>query len=435
MMAIAEVLAGDFHIPPGERHYFTHVSENREEASKTLGVLERYLRILGVGHTRSGDTIELEGLPRGFKVLAARVGAVSGWRCLGWTADEAAKWNNEGADPTGEIIVSMDAMTVTHPEVRRRLFSSPLGMMGYFYELWSAGDTADVVTGRAASWEANPSITREHTIKLARGDMRIHRREYEALAQAGLLATFDMGAADRAFEKSIEGTTPGVSALIVDPSSGGADAFTYCLARWHWPPSSSRFQTYVTHVAGQRVVSYVNDADGKRVENPGWTPSMASPFLRFDHIGAFEGGFWGKLGGAEIVSRIASQLCKPNGVTWAYGDQRERLMLTAQFAQHGIRYVPIDWTGTSKPLAVERVRGWLRDDAISLEKNDKLRAELASFEEKILPSGQLSFSARRGGHDDRVALLITAAHAEAEGGIPASPAFQSRRDYSRLPIA
>ncbi len=64
-MAIAEVLAGAFIFPPGERHYFTHISENKDEAAKTLRVLEQYLRILQVPFSRSGDTIELDEMPRG----------------------------------------------------------------------------------------------------------------------------------------------------------------------------------------------------------------------------------------------------------------------------------------------------------------------------------------------------------------------------------
>ena len=89
---IAETTAGEHRVPPGERHYFIHVSENRDEAAKTLGVYEQYLRLLKIPFHRSGDSIDLDATPRGVKVLACRVGAVSGWRCIGWTADECAKW-------------------------------------------------------------------------------------------------------------------------------------------------------------------------------------------------------------------------------------------------------------------------------------------------------------------------------------------------------
>ncbi len=233
LMAIAEVLAGEFNIPPGERHYFTHVSENRDEAAKTLGVLEQYLRLLHIPADRSSDTIELRDMPRGFKVLAARVGAVSGWRCIGWTADEQAKWSNEGVDPSEDVVNSIAAMTVTHPNARGRLFSSPLGRSGFFFEQWEAGNRDDVLVGHAASWVANPSVTLEHTIKLARGNMRVHKREYEAIPQEGVASLFSAEDIDRAMRARPDVTVDDQQepALIIDASRGG-DAWTFATARW-----------------------------------------------------------------------------------------------------------------------------------------------------------------------------------------------------------
>jgi hypothetical protein len=109
VMAIAEVLSGGFRVPPGEQHFFAHVSENREEAAKTLSILEAYLKILAVPAQRTGDTIALAGMPLGFKVLAARVGAVSGFRCCGWTADENAKWDDDRGAWPDVLLAGRDA--------------------------------------------------------------------------------------------------------------------------------------------------------------------------------------------------------------------------------------------------------------------------------------------------------------------------------------
>ena len=72
----------------------------------------------------------------------------------------------------------------------------------------------------------------------------------------------------------------------------------------------------------------------------------------------------------------------------------------------------------SKPPAVERVRRWLADGALSLPAHDQLRNELLGFEERVTASGAFTFGARGSGHDDYVSLLITAAMADAKGMIP-----------------
>ena len=185
--ALAEVLAFEGNVPIGERHYFTHIAENVAEATKTLRILEQYLRIIGIPFvTRSGDTLDLESLPLGFKVLACRIGAVSGWRCIGWTADESAKWSSEGVDPSEEVVASIRAMTVTHPTARGRMISSPLATDGYFHRVWSADNSDSVLAVHAASWEANPSIT-EAATRALEPDERVWLREYAAIPQAAIL--------------------------------------------------------------------------------------------------------------------------------------------------------------------------------------------------------------------------------------------------------
>ena len=67
------------------------------------------------------------------------------------------------------------------------------------------------------------------------------------------------------------------------------------------------------------------------------------------------------------------------------------------------------------------VRRWLADDLLVLPDHEKLRRQLLAFEEKITPSGALTFGARGAGHDDYVALLLTAAMADAAGHLRGSP--------------
>ena len=392
IMAIAEVLAGEFQIPPGERHAFAHISENRDEAAKTLSVLEQYLRILGIAHERTSDTIELTTMPRGFKVLACRVGAVSGWRCIGWTADECAKWSNDGADPTEEVLTSIGAMTVTHANARGRMISSPLANFGKFHEVWSAGETESTLTGHAPSWKANPIVTEAGTRTLE-PNLKVWLREYGAIPSAGVGAALDADAVGRAFQpRPWCPSTRFQQVLIVDPSSGRSDGWTWCLAGWVAP------------------------LDGSAM------------YLRVERVDGIEGDFWQQgITGNDVVTRIAHQV-KPLGIRNAYGDQREELMLTSAFRREDITYKAIAWTAASKPLAVERVRRWLHDGVLALDPHAKMRQQMLGFQERITSQGAFTYGARGSQHDDYVALLLTLALVEVGRFLPGSPLLQKATD-------
>ncbi len=348
MMAIAETLAGDFHIAPGERHYFTHVSENREEAAKTLGVLEQYLRILRIGYGRTGDTIELEGMPRGFKVLAARVGAVSGWRSFGWTCDEAAKWSDDGVDPSAEVVASIRAMTVTHPSARGRIVSSPLATLGYFYETWHAGESDSQLVGHAPSWVANPSITEEQTRRLEK-DPRKHSREYGAkAAEAHEEGLVEADLLDRAMRKRAGDLPrePGVLySAAMDPSLG-RNAWTF-------------------------VIGAARDVDGR---------SKASIVLHRE----WRAPKGSTLDMAAILETIG-QHCASYGISEVRSDQYHAESLSAIAERLELGYsVAID-----KPTQAERLKRYeglltrFLDDAIELPRDKVVRADLLAIRRRI----------------------------------------------------
>ena len=387
--SLAETLFGSFRVPPGERHYDIEVSETRDEATKTLAIKQQYLRFIGEPFSATTDTIELLNQPdRGFKVLACRVGAVSGWRAFGFTLQEVAKWNNEGVNPTKEVFASANAMTVTHPTARKRVFSSPMATSGDFFDMFERGNTDYQQVSQGSSWEFNDAITEQQTRELEPDD-RVWRREYLGVPQAGALSAFDAGAITRAFAIPTTEGKPCQRIMVLDPSSGRADTWSFGIV--------------------------------------GWNETELGGFICFDTIDGIEGSFWKQISGPEIVSKVAA-IAKEHGVRHVHADQRESLMLEGAFAKHGLAYTVHDWTATSKPAAVERVRRWFADGAIALPDHDKLRRELLSFEERITPSGQFTFGGRGNSKDDYVALLITAAMADMAddipkrgGGIPAPP--------------
>jgi hypothetical protein len=122
------------------------------------------------------------------------------------------------------------------------------------------------------------------------------------------------------------------------------------------------------------------------------------------------------------------------GVTHVIGDQRESFLLTSEFGRQGLRFTPLAWSNQNKIDAVERIRRWLREQTLVLAPHDRLRSELLGFQERITPTGYLTYGARGSSHDDYAALVMTAAMAEAEGYIPSSPLFRrgSGVDYDHV---
>jgi hypothetical protein len=81
--------------------------------------------------------------------------------------------------------------------------------------------------------------------------------------------------------------------------------------------------------------------------------------------------------------------------------------LKSLFEDEGASFTEMPWTNTSKLQAVALLRRWLASGMILLPKHDRLRSELLAFQEKLTPSGAITYQARRSGHDDFVALLLT----------------------------
>jgi hypothetical protein len=138
---INETIFGDWVIPEGEVHFFAYVSQNKSEAGQRLRQIAARLRALKIPFDQSGDEIALRDLPRGFRVFGCQVGAVSGFRCFGFAADELAKWSNadHSVNPAPEVIASLRAMTVTHPGAHEFFVSSPLGVTDLHYEIIERG--------------------------------------------------------------------------------------------------------------------------------------------------------------------------------------------------------------------------------------------------------------------------------------------------------
>lgn len=394
-LAVFFALFGDFAVPPGERHSAIVLSRLKEEAAKGLAIIARWLVLLGVAHKVAGDVIELSDLPRGIRVVAASVAGTSGWRAFFVGKDERSKWPMGGVEDLdgAEIDTSAAAMTATHERAPVVSVGSAWVAFGPFYEAVHAGtDLHRVVLGPAPTWVAAPHISKESTLRKER-DPKRHAREYGSVFQASASSAFEAEDVDAAFAHPRQAGEFGETFGVLDPASGGKDSFTYGTVRWIRPPNGATWRPYVE-------LSYA---------------SAISPATFRDE------------GADAVIAKIAAALSS-RGVSRVFGDQREAAYIAAGLRKHRLRYTALDWTSTSKPPAVERVRGWLLERSLALPKDPpKLRTELLSFEERLSPSGQFTFAARGNGHDDYVALLVTSAMAELAGDFVAQRASAFRR--------
>lgn len=442
--ALNEVLFGDFTIPRGEVHFFAFVSQNKSEAGQRLRQIAARLDSLGIAFSKSDDEIVLKEENRGFRVFACQIGAVSGFRCIGFAADELAKWTNadNSANPAHEVIASVRAMTVTHPNAREFFVSSPLGTLDLHFAIMTEGDSAEQVTASAPSWVANPSISEAKTRKLEKNE-RVWRREYKAEPQHALSLAFDpelVAAAMRPLPTGLDWAQP---ILALDPSSGSDCAFASAFFAWGRP---RRIGEPIEGVSPPRdeygndlSEYYVTDASGYPVKSDQGRFIVRAdveieprPILGVVEMDTAEPG-WARYAGLDEIVAGLAQKCHRYDVNLVVGDQHLAPALEMEFRRHGIRYESYATTPTNKAEAVARLQRLLAGKQLVLPDDTDLKRELAEYREVIDAGGRLKYSPRSGVRSDRVSTLINALVAETEGAFPWSPLWAGRK--GRGPIS
>lgn len=383
--AVAFALAFDTkQIPPGDIGLVAFISTTRDEASQRLRTIKAILDALGVAFRPIEGGIELADRPIAFKVFTATVAGVSGFTAILVICDEVAKWKDadSGANPASEVLASVRPTMATQLQALIILSSSPLGNDDAHAKAYDQGATDFQHVAYAPTWIANPTVSEADTRALE-NDPRIWSREYEAIPQDAKLAAFDVRDVARSFDRPLAMAEGKQRVGIIDASSGKKDAWTFGVCGWR-------------------------QCDGERR-------------LVFDLVSGFEGRKFSDQERAEvIVAQVAGEF-RALGVTKVFADQRESFMLASAFARNGLRFHELPWTASSKEIAVTTVRRWLADDLLVLPNHARLRAELLRFEEKITAAGGFTFGARGSGHDDYVALLLTAAMADTAGHVRGSP--------------
>ena len=369
---VLEALFGEHDITPGDVGVIPVVATDRSTAYDRVRTVASILEAIGEPHEVRGETIALHTRPVEFRVYPPTIRAV-GFTSIALFADELALWRDaeSGSNPAAEVLAALRPSLMTMPNSRRFLISAPWGPDDAHARAFDAGDNDHQMVRHAATWEANPTITEADT-RAEEPDERIWRRAYAAIPQAANSTAFDGDAIDACFTHPRPYGLHQRWRMVIDSSSGKRDQFTYALVRWVIPRGSPTY-------------------------------------LEVSRIGAVPGGFWAAGTMAAVVARLA-EIAKAHNVANVHGDQRESAGLRSLFEAHRLQFNEHPWTAKSKPLAVERVRRWMSERSLAIEEHDGMRRELRSFQERITSSGQITFDGGRF-HDDFVALLITAAHA------------------------
>lgn len=386
-ISLNEVLCSAWSVPPGERHYWAFVSVSKDEADQRLTLIESFLRALGIRFVTDGDTIALLDLPLGWRVFAGTIAAASGFRCLGYSIDEAAKIQVKGKNPLQEIAASLNAMCVTHQRERakRLLISSPQSKLDYFYERWEQGDTATQVTLHAPTWIANDAVSREETI-LAEPDPRFHAREYEAIASDIEEDSFFGTAIDDAIDvdrTSAEPHRPGRTYWVAIDQAFQRDFFGYAVVT-----SEPGKWDAVEKARESHRVTIVQEADS-------WRPAGTKPSDMLRRLKS------------DVLSRFGNE----RQIT---GDQDSIAPLIELADNVGLRLSKISWTGTGEESKLERfraVRLAMLQGSLRLPNSPKLIAELRAIRTVITETGHESIRQPRslhGGHCDAGTAAVLA---------------------------
>lgn len=178
-IAVHEVLSDKHVVPPGDVAYFAIISADKDQAQERLDTCHKALKALGVAHRKTANEITLTDRNVGIKCFAATLQAVVSFTCIGYLADEMARWRDRdtGENPAKQIITSLRATMATQPNARGWHVSAPWSTLDEHHAMVVAGSSDAQLVFEAATWVANPTLTEEAT-HLLEPDFPSWSREY-----------------------------------------------------------------------------------------------------------------------------------------------------------------------------------------------------------------------------------------------------------------
>lgn len=448
-LSTAEMLYGQHqHLPGTPPHTYAFLSVKRGEAALRLRGVRAILDVLGEPYDERGETIELRNRPAIFAVVSANFRTSVGETVAFAWCDEVSRWRDDatGANPAGEVIGSLSPALATLADAKLILCSSPLTLDDYHARSFDQGETDAQCVSFGATWEINRTLTEAETHRLE-PDPKIWRREWAAIPQEGASPAFERDHVLRSVRTLPDETKWWPPIGVLDSAAGkraAADAMTWGVFANAQPPPPP---PYLVHdvprrnhcvINGRDVViddphetvsDYVRDALGNPVRNPE-SLKPQPPILVMTAIDSISGVFSSELDSGRLWDRIG-RFFKRRGVTKVFGDPYIAPMAKRELRRFGITYTELKWTNESKARAVYRLRQLMADFALVLPNHEKLIAECLAFQERVSPSGVVTFNARGAGKDDHCDLLLDAVLAEYERQLPGSQLHAPRTRHEQ----
>lgn len=369
-VAVAEGLYGNHPIPPGDVGVFVFVSVRQEEAKERLRTIGQILDHLNVPYQKRATEIQLIDKPVIFRVYPANFRTIVGMTCIGFVADECARWRDDelGANPAKEVLASLRPAMATMPDAKEFLSSSPFAKMDAHYHYFEMGNTDEQNVAYAPTWVANPTLTIARCKQLE-PDEPTFRREYEGIPMENEATQFfDSIAIDMSMVLPPGGI---IKANYGEFSSAGADfAFTN-----DW---------------SALAVAHRNENRYKIGEIDVLKPKPGSP-----------------LKPSEVCARFAFR-CRYHGLRGVMADGHYKESIVEHLAAAGLAFME----APSRPVeSYVRARSLIYQGLVELPKDTKLREEFLQVQARPTPNGSISLRLPRGpdgGHADRVSAIVLA---------------------------
>jgi hypothetical protein len=375
------------HLARGERGVIPLVAQDQRATRIAFSYIGDYLTRSPLLAAQVDEVLAQEiQLRNGLSIFCfpCTLRSLRGWSIPVGVMDEVAFFRLEGqADADVEVQASIRRGMIAFPTARLVKISTPYMKGGVLYEDFTRGfgqDDPDLLVWRASSLVMNPSLRAARLERERRLDPSRFAREYEAEFAEDVDAFLPVAWVDGAVMTGRRELPPqnGLRYMAaVDPSGGGADAFTLA----------------IVHAEGQgaerRVVQDVMRS---------WSRTRSDTV---DLEGAVR----------EIAAFV-----KRYHLSTVYGDRYASGWVRERFQAEGLRYEEPQMTqGKTEPSYLDKSRAYLEIEPlfaqaqVELLDHPDLIRELKLLERRPRAGGKTTVDHPRGGHDDFANAMALAA--------------------------
>ena len=400
-----EAIFGDHekHLAKGERGMIVLVAQDQRATKVAFSYIRDYLLkspLLSsmVEEVLASEIVLTNGLT--IACFPCTLRSLRGWSIPVGVMDEVAFYRLEGqADADVEIQMSIRRGMLNFPAPKLIKVSTPYMRSGLLFEdhkRYFAQDSPDLLVWKASSALMNPSLRAERLERERRRDAVRYEREYEAEFAEDLESFLPGTWVDGAVVAGRHELPPrhGVAYYAaVDPSGGGADAFTLAIVHTEGRGPERRIVQDLVKGWSRRGTQGVD---------------------------------------LEGVVREVCAIVKRYGLSSVVGDRYAAGWVRERFRAEGVRYIDAELDKSTIYIEVEPL---FAQGRVELLDHPQLIRELKTLERRPRAGGKTLVDHPHGGHDDFAnALALAAAQAVRRPGRGLRPVEAMRIEPVRVEL-